>query len=43
MLSVANYRISSPLPEILFEQECEMLLTTASADSRTYLLLTFPA
>src|SRR5262245_42113288 len=29
MLGIANYRISSPLPEILFEQECELLLTTA--------------
>jgi site-specific recombinase XerD len=38
MLEIANYRISSPLPEILFEQECEILLTTASADPRTYLL-----
>jgi integrase/recombinase XerD len=38
MLEIANYRISSPLPEILFEQECETLLTTASADPRTYLL-----
>jgi site-specific recombinase XerD len=38
MLDIANYRISSPLPEILFEQECEMLLTTASPDPRIYLL-----
>jgi site-specific recombinase XerD len=38
MLGIANYRISSPLPEILFEQECELLLTTASADPRTYVL-----
>jgi site-specific recombinase XerD len=38
MLEIANSRISSPLPEILFEQECELLLTTASADPRTYLL-----
>ena len=38
MLDIANYRISSPLPEILFEQECKMLLTTASADPRSYLL-----
>jgi site-specific recombinase XerD len=38
MLDIANYRISSPLPDILFEQECETLLTTASADPRTYLL-----
>ena len=38
MLEIANTRISSPLPEILFEQECQTLLTTASADPRTYLL-----
>jgi site-specific recombinase XerD len=38
MLDISNYRISSPLPEILFEQECEKLLTTASADPRTYVL-----
>ncbi|HEY9246360.1 MAG TPA: tyrosine-type recombinase/integrase, partial [Candidatus Methanoperedens sp.] len=33
-----NTRISSPLPEILFEEECTRLLTTASTDPRTYLL-----
>src|ERR671914_149836 len=38
MLEIANTKISSPLPEILFEQECQTLLTTASADPRTYLL-----
>jgi integrase/recombinase XerD len=38
MLDIANSRISSPLPEILFEEECTKLLTTASSDSRTYLL-----
>jgi site-specific recombinase XerD len=38
MLNIANSRISSPLPEILFEEECKRLLTTASADPRTYLL-----
>lgn len=38
MLDIANTRISSPLPEILFEEECKRLLTSASADSRTYLL-----
>jgi site-specific recombinase XerD len=38
MLSIRNSKISSPLPEILFEQECQTLLTTASADPRTYLL-----
>src|SRR5687767_12693649 len=38
MLDIANTRISSPLPEILFETECTSLLTTASSDPRTYLL-----
>jgi site-specific recombinase XerD len=38
MLNIANHRISSPLPEILFETECTALLTTASSDPRTYLL-----
>src|SRR5688572_20069827 len=38
MLNIANFRISSPLPEILFETECTALLTTASHDPRTYLL-----
>ena len=38
MLDIANTRISSPLPEILFENECTTLLTTASNDPRTYLL-----
>src|SRR5687767_11737360 len=39
MLAIANFRVSSPLPEILFETECAALLTTASSDSRTYLLV----
>jgi site-specific recombinase XerD len=38
MNTIANSRISSPLPEVLFEDECTKLLTTASADPRTYLL-----
>jgi len=38
MLNIANSRILSPLPEILFEDECKRLLTTASSDPRTYLL-----
>src|SRR5687768_6845623 len=38
MLTIANTRVSSPLPEILFETECAALLTTASHDPRTYLL-----
>jgi site-specific recombinase XerD len=38
MGDIANHRISSPLPEILFEEECTSLLAAASADPRTYLL-----
>jgi site-specific recombinase XerD len=38
MLNIAHFRVSSPLPEILFETECTALLTTASSDPRTYLL-----
>jgi site-specific recombinase XerD len=38
MLAIANNRVSSPLPEILFETECTALLTAASGDPRTYLL-----
>jgi site-specific recombinase XerD len=38
MNTIANSRISSPLPEVLFEDECTKLLTTASTDPRTYLL-----
>jgi len=38
MLDIANSRVSSPLPEILFEDECGRLLVTASSDPRTYLL-----
>jgi site-specific recombinase XerD len=38
MQDIANSRISSPLPEILFEEECTRLLATASTDPRTYLL-----
>lgn len=32
-------RVTSPLPEILFESECRRLLDSASNDPRTYLLL----
>src|SRR2546427_3076718 len=32
-------RVTSPLPDILFESECRQLLTAASIDPRTYLLL----
>jgi site-specific recombinase XerD len=38
MLDIANSRISSPLPDILFEDECTKLLTTTSSDPRAYLL-----
>ncbi len=32
-------RVTSPLPDILFDSECQRLLGTASTDPRTYLLL----
>ncbi len=32
-------RVTSPLPDILFESECRQLLDSASHDPRTYLLL----
>jgi site-specific recombinase XerD len=32
-------RVTSPLPDILFESECRRLLDSASSDPRTYLLL----
>lgn len=32
-------RVTAPLPDILFEDECKQLLATASADPRTYLLV----
>jgi len=32
-------KVISPLPDILFESECKQLLTTASADPRSYLLV----
>src|SRR4051794_28982728 len=38
MADIINSRVSSPLPEILFEDECTRLLATASSDPRTYLL-----
>src|SRR5205085_11696721 len=38
MLDIANTRISSPLPEVLFENEAKQLLATASSDPRTYLV-----
>lgn len=38
MHDITNTRISSPLPEILFEDECRRILVAASSDPRTYLL-----
>lgn len=32
-------RITSPLPNVLYEAECQRLLTTASSDPRAYLLI----
>src|SRR5437763_4537601 len=32
-------RVTSPLPDILFESECQTLVTAASNDPRTYVLL----
>jgi site-specific recombinase XerD len=37
--SIRYLRVTSPLPDILFESECQKLLTAASADPRTYILL----
>ena len=36
---IYNKRITSPLPDILFESECEALQHAASTDPRTYLLI----
>jgi site-specific recombinase XerD len=38
MADIVNSRVLSPLPEILFEEECGRLLATASGDPRKYLL-----
>src|SRR6266568_4919402 len=37
--SIRYLRVTSPLPDILFDSECQQLLTAASSDPRTYLLL----
>src|SRR6266567_2233852 len=37
--SIRYLRVISPLPDILFESECQKLLTAASADPRTYVLV----
>jgi site-specific recombinase XerD len=34
-------RVTSPLPDILFDNECQRLLASNSTDPRTYLLLLF--
>jgi site-specific recombinase XerD len=37
--SIRYLRVTSPLPDILFDEECQKLLAAASADSRSYLLV----
>ncbi len=37
--SIRYLRVTSPLPDILFESECQQLLTAASYDPRTYILV----
>jgi site-specific recombinase XerD len=37
--AIPYQRVTSPLPDILFESECKQLLSAASSDPRTYLLL----
>jgi site-specific recombinase XerD len=37
--SIRYMRITSPLPDILFDEECQRLLASASADPRSYLLV----
>src|SRR5256714_4851472 len=37
--SIRYLRVTSPLPDILFESECQKLLTAASTDPRTYVLV----
>lgn len=36
--AIRAMRVTSPLPDILFENECQALLAAASADPRTYFL-----
>ncbi len=38
-MNIRAYRVTSPLPDILFDNECQRLLNSASVDPRTYLLL----
>jgi site-specific recombinase XerD len=37
--SIRYVRVTSPLPDILFDEECQKLLAAASADPRSYLLV----
>ena len=37
--AIRYLRVTSPLPDILFESECQQLLTAASYDPRTYILV----
>jgi site-specific recombinase XerD len=37
--SIRYLRVTSPLPDILFESDCQKLLTAASTDPRTYVLV----
>src|SRR5258708_33859187 len=37
--SIWYLRVTSPLPDILFDSECQQLLTAASTDPRTYVLV----
>src|SRR6266568_4145281 len=37
--SIRYLRVTLPLPDILFESECQKLLTVASTDPRTYVLV----
>src|SRR5260370_16109953 len=37
--NIRSPRVTSPLPDMLFDSECQRLLDSASNDSRTYLLL----
>ncbi len=37
--SIRYLRVTSPLPDILFESECQKLVTAASSDPRTYVLV----
>jgi site-specific recombinase XerD len=37
--SIRYIRVTSPLPDILFDEECQKLLASASADPRSYLLV----